>query len=56
MEDLVTEESEGIRVRSQLENKGCSCKTLPSGFPTDMQAQFGSDDSVARIHHGGNGV
>ena len=38
----VTEESEGIRIRSQLENlKAVHVKTLPHpGFPTDMQAQF----------------
>ena len=38
----VTEESEGIRVRSQLETlKAVHVKTLPHpGFPTDMQAQF----------------
>ena len=38
----VTEETEGIRVRSQLENlKAIHVKTLPHpGFPTDMQAQF----------------
>ena len=38
----VTEETEGIRVRSQLENlKAVHVKTLPHpGFPTDMQAQM----------------
>lgn len=38
----VTEEENGIRVQSQVENlKPVSVKTLPHpGFPTDMQAQF----------------
>lgn len=38
----VTEEENGIRVQSQVENlKPVTVKTLPHpGFPTDMQAQF----------------
>ena len=46
----VTEESEGIRVRSQLENlKSVHVKTLPHpGFPTDMQAQFTALMTVAK--------
>ena len=46
----VTEESEGIRVRSQLENlKAVHVKTLPhTGFPTDMQAQFTALMTVAK--------
>ena len=46
----VTEESEGIRVRSQLENlKAVHVKTLPyPGFPTDMQAQFTALMTVAK--------
>ena len=38
----VTEEDEGIRIRSDLSRlKAVSVKTLPHpGFPTDMQAQF----------------
>lgn len=38
----VTEEAEGIRVRSQVDKlKPVTVKTLPHpGFPTDMQAQF----------------
>ena len=46
----VTEESEGIRVRSQLENlKAVNVKTLPHpGFPTDMQAQFTALMTVAK--------
>ena len=46
----VTEESEGIRVRSQLENlKAVHVKTLPHpGFPTDMQAQFTALMTVAK--------
>ena len=45
-----TEESEGIRVRSQLENlKSVHVKTLPHpGFPTDMQAQFTALMTVAK--------
>ena len=55
----VTEESEGIRVRSQLENlKAVHVKTLPHpGFPTDMQAQFTALMTVAKGNpHGGDGV
>lgn len=39
---FVTEEENGIRVQSQVENlKPVTVKTLPHpGFPTDMQAQF----------------
>ena len=46
----VTEETEGIRVRSQLENlKAVHVKTLPHpGFPTDMQAQFTALMTVAK--------
>ena len=46
----VTEESEGIRVRSQLENlKAVHVKTLPHpGFPTAMQAQFTALMTVAK--------
>ena len=46
----VTEESEGIRVRSQLENlKAVHVKTSPHpGFPTDMQAQFTALMTVAK--------
>jgi len=46
----VTEESEGIRVRSQLENlKAVHVKTLPHpGCPTDMQAQFTALMTVAK--------
>ena len=46
----VTEESEGIRVRSQLENlKAVHVNTFPHpGFPTDMQAQFTALMTVAK--------
>ncbi|MCK1239504.1 UDP-N-acetylglucosamine 1-carboxyvinyltransferase [Streptococcus uberis] len=42
MDVSVTEEENGIRVQSQVENlKPVTVKTLPHpGFPTDMQAQF----------------
>ena len=56
----VTEESEGIRIRSRLENlKAVHVKTLPHpGFPNRYAgAIYSSDDSRKRgIHHGGNGV
>ena len=46
----VTEEAEGIRVRSQVEKlKPVTVKTLPHpGFPTDMQAQFTALMAVAK--------
>lgn len=46
----VTEETEGIRVRSQVEQlKSVTVKTLPHpGFPTDMQAQFTALMAVAK--------
>ncbi|HEM3198149.1 TPA: UDP-N-acetylglucosamine 1-carboxyvinyltransferase [Streptococcus suis 14A] len=46
----VTEEAEGIRVRSQVDKlKPVTVKTLPHpGFPTDMQAQFTALMAVAK--------
>lgn len=46
----VTEEDEGIRVRSEVEKlKPVTVKTLPHpGFPTDMQAQFTALMAVAK--------
>lgn len=46
----VTEEDEGIRVRSEVEKlKPVMVKTLPHpGFPTDMQAQFTALMAVAK--------
>ncbi|TCD46550.1 UDP-N-acetylglucosamine 1-carboxyvinyltransferase [Streptococcus sp. X16XC17] len=46
----VTEEPEGIRVRSQVDMlKPVTVKTLPHpGFPTDMQAQFTALMAVAK--------
>lgn len=46
----VTEEDEGIRVRSQVEKlKPVTVKTMPHpGFPTDMQAQFTALMAVAK--------
>ena len=46
----VTEENEGIRIRSDLAKlKAVNVKTLPHpGFPTDMQAQFTALMTVAK--------
>lgn len=46
----VTEEDEGIRIRSDLSKlKAVNVKTLPHpGFPTDMQAQFTALMTVAK--------
>ena len=46
----VTEENEGIRIRSDLDKlKAVNVKTLPHpGFPTDMQAQFTALMTVAK--------
>ena len=46
----VTEEDEGIRVRSDISKlKAVSVKTLPyPGFPTDMQAQFTALMAIAQ--------
>ena len=46
----VTEEDEGIRIRSDLSKlKAVNVKTLPHpGFPTDMQAQFPALMTVAK--------
>lgn len=46
----VTEEAEGIRVRSDVSKlKAVSVKTLPyPGFPTDMQAQFTALMAIAQ--------
>lgn len=46
----VSEEDEGIRVRSSVSNlKSVTVKTLPHpGFPTDMQAQFTALMAVAK--------
>ena len=46
----VTEENEGIRIRSDLgKQKAVNVKTLPHpGFPTDMQAQFTALMTVAK--------
>ncbi|MBF0775883.1 UDP-N-acetylglucosamine 1-carboxyvinyltransferase [Streptococcus azizii] len=46
----VTEEAQGIRIRSSVEKlRAVTVKTLPHpGFPTDMQAQFTALMAVAR--------
>lgn len=46
----VSEEAEGIRVRSQVDKlKPVTVKTMPHpGFPTDMQAQFTALMAVAK--------
>lgn len=46
----VTEENEGIRIRSDLDKlKAVNVKTLPHpGFPTDMQAQFTALMTIAK--------
>lgn len=50
MDVEVTEEDEGIRVRSDVSKlKAVSVKTLPyPGFPTDMQAQFTALMAIAQ--------